>query len=157
MVRAFDDAAASGYFPSDTEFFIQTGSSSCIPNRANWSAFLAREEFEKRITVADLVITHGGTGAIVGAVKKKKRVVAIPRLSEFGEAVDDHQVELVRQFERMGIIKGCFNVDHLISDIAIALQMDFKPFHSNTKNIISSIDKYIQEEVGMKHTKRLKK
>ncbi|MFR2213953.1 MAG: glycosyltransferase [Ruminococcus sp.] len=27
---------------------------------------------------ADIVITHGGTGAIIGAVKKEKKVIAVP-------------------------------------------------------------------------------
>jgi len=34
-------------------------------------------------------------GAIIGAIKKGKKVIAVPRLAKCGEHVDDHQVQLV--------------------------------------------------------------
>ena len=36
-----------------------------------------REEFSVEMGKADIVITHGGTGAIIGAVKKGKKVIAV--------------------------------------------------------------------------------
>ena len=48
---------------------------------------------------ANIVITHGGTGAIIGAVKKGKKVIAVPRLAKYGEHVDDHQLQLIKQFD----------------------------------------------------------
>ena len=48
---------------------------------------------------ANIVITHGGTGAIIGAVKKGKKVIAVPRLAKYGEHVDDHQLQLIKKFD----------------------------------------------------------
>ena len=95
---------------------------------------------------ADLVITHGGTGAIIGAVTRGKRVVAVPRLAEFGEAVDDHQVEFVHQFEEMGLIKACLDLERLADVVNEAASTVFLPYRSNTEVIIRSIDGFIQEE-----------
>ena len=102
LVRAIDEVDFSSALPNGAEVFVQTGSGSYKPRNVEWAAFLSREEFGHRMESAELVVTHGGTGAIISAVSRGKRVVAVPRLARFGEAVDDHQVELVRQFEGMG-------------------------------------------------------
>ncbi|MBT9012995.1 beta(1,3)galactosyltransferase EpsH, partial [Lactobacillus delbrueckii subsp. bulgaricus] len=72
------------------EIFAQVGYSTYKPKHYQYKAFLDREEFAKWEGKADIVITHGGTGAIIGAVKKGKKVIAVPRLARYGEHVDDH-------------------------------------------------------------------
>lgn len=147
LVRAIDEAEIASLLPGGAEVFVQTGSSGYIPKNVEWAAFLSREEFGHHMDAADLVITHGGTGAIIGAVSRGKRVVAVPRLKERGEAVDDHQVELVRQFEGMGLIKGCFDLEKLADNVAEAVRMEFVPYQSNTTTILESIDEFIRTDV----------
>lgn len=154
LVRALDEADLASALPNGAEVFVQTGSSRYVPKNVEWAAFLSREEFGRRMDAADLVITHGGTGAIIGAVSRGKRVVAVPRLADYGEAVDDHQVELVQQFEQMGIIKACLDLNRLADDVIKALSMDFIPFQSNTQTILDSIDAYIQRDVLAKKMRR---
>ena len=43
------------------------------------------ETMEKYIEEASYVITHGGTGSIVGALKKSKKVIAVSRLEKYKE------------------------------------------------------------------------
>ena len=99
MVRALDEADFSSVVSDDVEVHVQIGSSTYIPKNVEWIRFLSRDEFLDQIKCADIVVTHGGTGAIVSAISSGKKVVAVPRLASFSEAVDDHQVELVKQFE----------------------------------------------------------
>lgn len=146
-MRAIDEADIASALPGGAKVFVQTGSSGYVPENVEWAAFLSREEFGHRMDAAELVITHGGTGAIIGAVSRGKKVVAVPRLVEYGEAVDDHQVELVRQFEAMGLIKGCFNLEKLADDVAEAAQLEFVPYRSNTPTILESIDEFIRTDV----------
>lgn len=147
LVRAIDEADLASVFPGGAEVFVQTGSSGYEPSKVEWAAFLSREEFGRRMDAADLVVTHGGTGAIIGAVSRGKRVVAVPRLEKYGEAVDDHQVELVRQFENMGLIKGCFDLEKLADDVAEAARIEFISYQSNTTTILESIDEFIRTDV----------
>lgn len=147
LVRAVDEADLASELPGGAEVFVQTGSSSYEPKHVAWASFLSRDEFGRRMGEADLVITHGGTGAIIAAVKRGKRVVAVPRLARFREAVDNHQVELVRQFEEMGLIKACVDLEGLAEAAAEATRMSFSPYRSNTEAIVQSIDEFIQEEV----------
>jgi UDP-N-acetylglucosamine transferase subunit ALG13 len=56
--------------------------------------FLTRDDFMRRILDAELVIVHAGAGTMLQAIRAAKVPVAMPRLSRFGEHVDDHQTEL---------------------------------------------------------------
>lgn len=65
--------------------------------------FSIGKKFSQIMDKAEIVITHGGTGAIIGAVKKGKKVIAVPRLARYGEHVDDHQLQLVGQFKELNL------------------------------------------------------
>lgn len=58
---------------SGEDVFAQTGYSDYVPRNYSYNNFLDRDEFSVEMGKADIVITHGGTGAIIGAVKKEKR------------------------------------------------------------------------------------
>ena len=58
---------------SGEDVFAQTGYSDYVPRNYSYNNFLDRDEFSVEMGKADIVITHGGTGAIIGAVKKGKR------------------------------------------------------------------------------------
>ena len=83
--------------------FAQIGYSDYLPRKYSYKKFLDRDEFSKEMGKADIVITHGGTGAIIGAVKKGKKVIAVPRLVKYGEHVDDHQLQLIKQFDEFDL------------------------------------------------------
>ena len=92
------------------ELFAQIGYSDYEPKNYEYKKFLDRDEFSYIMDKCDKVITHGGTGAIIGAVKKGKKVIAIPRLAKYGEHVDDHQLQIVKQFNEMGFIGVCDDI-----------------------------------------------
>ena len=147
MVRALDEADFSSVVSDDVEVHVQIGSSTYIPKNVERIRFLSRDEFLDQIKCADIVVTHGGTGAIVSAISSGKKVVAVPRLASFSEAVDDHQVELVKQFEQMKLIRGCFDLSRIVEDVARAVSEEYRPYRSNTEAILKSIDEFIQLEV----------
>lgn len=126
------------------EVFAQTGFSDYEPKCFEYKKFLDREEFAKWEERADLVITHGGTGAIIGAVKQGKKVIAVPRRAEYGEHVDDHQLQLVSQFRELDLICECCDCDKLEEAIEYARNRSFKEYFSNTDAIVRSIDRYIE-------------
>ena len=127
------------------EVFAQIGYSDYIPKNYKYKDFLDREEFSKQMSEADIVITHGGTGAIIGAVKKGKKVIAVPRLAKYEEHVDNHQKEIVKQFEDMNFIYACENPKDLSVMIKKIREAEFDAYESNTQNVINSIKKYLDE------------
>ena len=128
------------------EVFAQIGYSDYKPKNFKFKNFLNRDEFLENIEKSNIVITHGGTGAIVGAIKKKKKVIAVPRLAKFGEHVDDHQTEIVSQFKELNLIETAFNKDELIYAINTIENTEFKSYVSNTNSIIDSIIEFIETE-----------
>lgn len=127
---------------TDEEIFAQIGYSDYKPQNYNYKDFLDREEFAAWEEKADIVITHGGTGAIIGAVKKGKKVIAVPRLAKYGEHVDDHQIQLIEQFRNLNLIYACTDGD-LQRALQIVKDTNYNKYQSNTKRIISSIDTFI--------------
>lgn len=126
------------------EVFAQTGYSDYIPKNYKYKSFLDRDEFKEIMTKCDKVITHGGTGAIIGAVKQGKKVIAVPRLKKYGEHVDDHQIEIVNQFSSMNLISKVDNVSMLLNVLEETEVKKFNTYCSNTQKIISSIDDFIK-------------
>lgn len=123
--------------------FAQIGYSDYKPKNFNYKEFLDRKEFSDIMDKCDMVITHGGTGAIIGAIKKNIKVIAIPRMKKFNEHVDNHQLEITNQFKNMGYIETVKNISDLEKSISGIRNTIFKSYTSSTKNIILSIDEFI--------------
>lgn len=126
------------------EIFAQVGYSTYKPKHYQYKAFLDREEFAKWEGKADIVITHGGTGAIIGAVKKGKKVIAVPRLARYGEHVDDHQTQLIAQFKEQNLICGLDDVSQIEKGLEFVKTHQFNAYQSNTKRIIDNIENFIE-------------
>lgn len=128
------------------EVFAQIGYSDYKPLNYKYKQFLSREEFIECEGKADIVITHGGTGAIIGAVKKGKKVIAVPRLAKYGEHVDDHQLQLIEQFKEQNLICGLQDCNELDKSIDYVKNHKFRQYVSNTNVIIDSLEQYINSE-----------
>lgn len=70
-------------------------------------------------------------------------MIAIPRLKKYGEHVDDHQIQLIEQFENMDIIEACYNSSDLRKAYSTCITKKYKLYKSNTNKIILSIDSFI--------------
>lgn len=144
LLRAVDEQIAENKILDLV--FAQIGDSNYRPANYSYSRYLDRIEFDNMQNRADIVITHGGTGAIIGAVKKGKKVIAVPRLSKYGEHVDDHQIQLVRQFSNLGLIIECDECEKISEAIKEAYGREFQKYESNTVKIIESIENYINNQ-----------
>ena len=143
LLKAIDKLVSEGKI-TDT-VFAQIGHSDYIPQNFSYKAFMDRDEFSRMQSSADIIITHGGTGAIVGALKKGKKVIAVPRLSKYGEHVDDHQLQIIEEFVKLGFILECQNCDELYVNIEQIRNLKLSEYKSNTQTYIDSISEYINE------------
>lgn len=126
------------------EIMAQIGASTYIPKHFPYVTFMDRQEFADTMDKCDMVITHGGTGVIIGAVKKGKKVIAVPRLACYEEHVDDHQLQLLHQFDDLGIICACYDTKDLAECIKNIADQTFRPYVSNTEVIIESIEEFLR-------------
>ena len=125
------------------DMFAQIGYSDYKPKNYEFKEFLDREQFAEIMERCEIVITHGGTGAIVGAVKRDKKVIAVPRLAKFGEHVDDHQLQIIDQFTNMNFIVGVKDTNEIYEALEQLKTIEFKKYISNTENIIKSIEEFL--------------
>ena len=97
LIKAVDGLVASGVAGSGA--FAQTGACSYIPGHMQHEAFLDREAFRSQMDACDVVVTHGGTGAIIGAVKDGKKFIAADLV---GAGEGDREILAVGAAARLG-------------------------------------------------------
>lgn len=151
LLRAVDELLASGNISEPV--FAQIGYSQYQPCHYRYEKFLDQQKFAECMDRADVIITHGGSGAIMKAVKKGKKVIAVPRLARYGEHVDDHQLQLIAEFSNLNLIYGCSAEDDLQTELKRALKIvrnaRYNTYESNTQKIIDNIEKYIEQSKGV--------
>lgn len=81
---------------------IQRGPSNHTPLFAEHFRFTSSSKMEELTSEARVVITHAAVGAIILALKLQKPTVVVPRLRHFGEATDDHQLQIAKILEIEG-------------------------------------------------------
>lgn len=127
----------------EEEVIIQTGTSKYVPV-CRCQAFYEKDVFAKLLEDCDILITHGGAGTMVDAVKRRKKIVVVPRLARYEEHVDDHQLELTEQFHKMNLVYSCPDVNLLQEALETVRTHEFDRFPSNTAEFIRSLDNYIR-------------
>lgn len=127
------------------EIIVQAGHTKYLSNKMKIFDFISYEEMDKLVDKADIIITHGGTGSIVGPLKKHKKIIAVPRLNKYGEHVDDHQVQIVDMFADVGYIMKYDDGDDLEKIISEIKKKKMVVFKSNTDNFIKKLVKEIEK------------
>ena len=125
------------------EIIVQAGFTKFESNKMKIFDFIDYDAMNKYIDKADLIITHAGTGSIVSALKKDKKVIACARKSKYQEHVDDHQEEILDVFYEEGYI---LKIDEELDlDDVYKKSKSFKPkkFISNTEKFIRLLEKEI--------------
>jgi len=125
------------------EVVVQAGYTTYNSEKMKILDFIPSSDLNNLLLKSNLIITHGGVGSIIDSIKLNKKVIAVPRLSEFNEHVNDHQLQIVQSFDSNGYIKGITDISDL--EKALITISDFTPkkYISNTKNIIDIIANYI--------------
>lgn len=108
--------------------------------------FDSKENIDKLINKSTIIITHGGVGSILSAVKKGKVVIAASRLKKYKEHTNDHQKQIVKEFADRGYILELRDFTKLGKLVEKAKNFKPKKFVSNTDNFVSIIDDYITKD-----------
>lgn len=127
------------------DIFAQVGYSDYQPQNFTARRFLDKIEYQKKVTEADLIITHGGVGSILSASKNDTPVIVIPRLKKYGEHVDDHQLDIVKVFNDLGVIIACDDLNNLQNEIKKAKTFKFQKYKKNNRNFINGFSKIVSE------------
>lgn len=124
---------------------VQAGQTKYESDKMEIFDLVPSPEFDKLMDEADLIITHGGAGTILTAIKKGKKVIAAARLEKYKEHHNDHQKQIIGEFASRGYILELKDFNKLGTMIQKAKSFKPKKFESNTKNMIHRIEKYIED------------
>ena len=125
------------------EVIVQAGYTKYESKNMKIIDFLPSEELEKLEQQANCIITHGGVGSIIGSIEKGKKVIAVPRLKQYGEHVNDHQLDIVESFDALGYIIGITDVSQLENALQRVDTVEPKKYIPNTGKIINIIQDFI--------------
>lgn len=127
------------------EIIVQAGSTKYDSKYMTIIDFISMKEFNEYISKSKYIITHGGVGSILDSIKKDKKVIAIPRLKKYEEHGNDHQVQIIEEFNELGYIIGCKEVTDLKDKIEELETFKPKKYQSNNQNMIKIIEDFIDK------------
>ena len=127
------------------EVIVQAGYTKFKSYKMRIIDFVSSEQLEKLQEEANLIITHGGVGSIVTSIEKEKKVIAVPRLHEYEEHVNNHQIEIINRFSEQGCIIGIDKIDDLKSAIQKSKEFEPKKYERNNKLMIKTIEEFIDK------------
>lgn len=141
LTKKLDELVEQGIIKD--EIFAQIGSGQYQPKYYKYKNFIDSDEFTQYQNKADLVISHGGTGALIGASKKGKNIIAVPRFAKYGEHTDDHQLQIVKVLENEGYVRAVYDMDKLGVIIQEAFAKPIKKRYQRESKILDIIEQYI--------------
>jgi len=142
LLKAVDELVEQGVLKE--EVFAQVGHSDYQPRNYAYKDFLSRDDFQSCISRCDLLITHSGVATIIAGLKLGKRVVVVPRLAEFGEHVDDHQIQIAKSFSEQNLLLMCEDLKHLAETAARARTHSFARYVSQRERVATTIREYLK-------------
>lgn len=135
LVRKMDEISLK------REVIIQIGHTQYIPQHATWFRFEKNDAVDRLFKKADVIVTHAGAGSIIRCLTNGKIPVVVPRLRQFKEHVNDHQLDLARGLARRGKIILVEDVE----DLENAIKVRRKKADRHNTEMIRNFEKYLVE------------
>ena len=127
----------------DEEVIVQAGFTKYESKKMRIFDMIPKLDLDEFVERADLVITHGGVGSIIMALNKNKKVIAVPRLHEYGEHVNDHQRQIIKVFSEKGYLIGLQNVEDMPEALKDIKTFVPKKYENNNNEILNYIENFI--------------
>lgn len=107
---------------------------------------IPEEKLEELVKKCNILITHGGVGSILMGIKQNKPIIAAARLKRYKEHTNDHQKQIIKEFESRGYILELRDFNKLDKMLEKSKSFQPKKFVSNTDNFVKNIENYIEED-----------
>ena len=136
IIEAVEQAVIDGKIKD--EVIVQAGNTKYESKVLNVLNYVPFDKFNDYLLKADIIITHGGVGSILNALKLKKKVIAVPRLEKYGEHINDHQLQVIKKMTEQGYILSTEDENKIAEKIKEAENFEVEEYTSNTENFIQS-------------------
>lgn len=109
--------------PSHWSTYWQYGPTNIQGLAITGSATLSARDMIRELELADVVVSHAGTGSILSALMAGKVPIVVPRSGSTGEHVDEHQMDLANFAARHGLAMVRDSEAISLSDLLDASQL----------------------------------
>ena len=132
------------------EVILQTGFSTYIPRFCKWEKLFSYQEMTEYVEQARIVITHGGPSSFIAALQKGKIPIVVPRQKQFGEHVNDHQLDFAKtvqeRYKNIIVISDICtleetirNYENLIEHMPVQPKSNHEVFMKNLEAIVNTL------------------
>ncbi len=111
VLKEMDDLLENGRLSYNVT--AQIGASDYKPKNFSYFDYCGQHRLHEIINDSDLVICQGGSGSLMDSLLRGKKVIGVPRLVAYKEYFDDHQIQLVGELEKMGLILAVYEIKDL--------------------------------------------
>jgi UDP-N-acetylglucosamine transferase subunit ALG13 len=122
---------------------MQIGTTRYTPKNAAYFRFKAYPEIQRLCKRARVVVAHGGTGSVITALEQGTPVIAVPRLKEYGEVIDNQQIDFVRALAEEGRITPVYDLNEL--ENVLKNLTPLPPKHKSNHKLVRALRNYIVE------------
>ena len=105
--------------------------------------FTTPKQIQKLIKDSNFIITHGGVATIIEGINNGKKVIAVPRLKKYKEHVNDHQLQIIENFNDSGYIIGIKDLSELEDALNRVREFIPKRYESNNSEFVGRLEKTI--------------
>ena len=144
LLKAIDEEIKRGNIKE--KVVVQAGYTKYSSDNMEIFDLIPTDEFNELIEKSSVIITHGGVGNILSAIKNNKPIIAAARLKRFKEHTNDHQKQIIKEFSDAGYILELRDFNKLGKLIEKAKTFKCKKFKSNTDSMVNLIDNYIEKD-----------
>lgn len=127
----------------DEEIVMQIGNTEYVPAHARYFRFESKEKMDQYYLDARIIVCHAGVGSLMTSLEKEKPVIAVPRSSDLGEVIDNHQFEISKELENEGRIKVAYTMNEVEHHL---LEVKYVSSNLGMKNeLVESLKHYINQ------------
>ncbi|MFQ6010411.1 MAG: PssE/Cps14G family polysaccharide biosynthesis glycosyltransferase [Candidatus Aenigmatarchaeota archaeon] len=138
LIKKMDEVAKK------KNIFMQIGNTKYVPVNCKYKRFLSRKEFENRIKKSEVIVTHAGVGSIIDVLNAKKPIVVVPRRKKLGEHVNDHQMDITKEFEKRGLIIACYDVSGIEHSIRKSRKLKPPKRNKERERLLNTLETFLK-------------
>lgn len=90
-----------------------------------------------------LLLPMDGVGTIIQALNLNKRIIAVPRLKKYKEHVNNHQLQIIENFDKSGYVIGANGVENLEELLSSVESFMPAKFISNNECFVKKLEENV--------------
>jgi UDP-N-acetylglucosamine transferase subunit ALG13 len=126
---------------------VQCGNTNYPSPYMTMTPFFGQHELERMYEQATFIICQAGVGSIMLGLKKQKKVVSIARLAEHDEHIDDHQLEILGVFSKLGAVLPWHGNGDLTDVLRQVVTFVPAPYPFGEERVSRAILTYLDEHI----------